>query len=170
MQRVLVALLISYLIVMSTTVAVGFWVHDARSFAVHFAMGLFATIFTCFIYCVLLTYFVIAGKMIKQAVLSAHLDEAYIQQSQRPKAKIVRLAALAVAMTLIAALLGAWANVGGDQEAHRSVFHMIAELLAIIYNLAAFGMSYQYVYRNAQLVNKVFGQIAHWEQPTAPAS
>ena len=59
MQRILLGLLVSYLIVVGATVGAGFWVHDADSFAVHFAIGLFATILTCLIFCVVLTYFVI---------------------------------------------------------------------------------------------------------------
>ena len=95
MQRIVLGLLVSYLIVVGATIGAGFWVHDADSFAVHFVIGLFATILTCLIFCVVLTYFVITGKMIKQAALVAHLDRKYIQEPQRAKAKIVRLAVLA---------------------------------------------------------------------------
>ena len=159
MQRILVALVISYVIVISAAMALGFWVHDAPSFALHFALGMFSTLLTCLIYCVLLTYFVITGKMIKQAVLKAHLDHDLIRQSQRPKSWIVRLTALGVAVTIAAALLGAWANVSADPAAPRVAYHMIAECFAVICNLAAFGVCYQLTCKNARLADHVFGQV-----------
>lgn len=159
MQRVFGALLASYVIVIGATMAVGFWVHDPRSFAVHFAMGLVATILTCLIYCVLLTYFVITGKLIKQAVQSAGLEKDLIQQSQKPKARIVLLTALAVGVTLVAALLGAWANVSVDQQSARPFMHMCAEFLALCVNLAAFSVCYQEVRRNSRLFERVFAQV-----------
>lgn len=160
MQRILLGLLISYLIVVGATAGAGFWVHDADSFAVHFALGLFATILTCLIFCVVLTYFVITGKMIKQATLVGHLDQAYIQEPQRAKAKIVSLAVLAVFVTLLAALLGAWANVAGEGNAGLATLHMIAELLAVAWNVFALVMCYQHVRKNAQLVERVFGEFS----------
>ncbi len=159
MQRILGALLASYVIVIGATMAVGFWVRDPRSFAVHFAMGMVATILTCLIYCVLLTYFVITGKLIKQAVQSAGLEKDLIRQSQKPKARIVLLTALAVGVTLVAALLGAWANVSDDQQSLRPFIHMSAEFLALCINLAAFSVCYQEVGRNRRLFERVFARV-----------
>lgn len=159
MQRVFGALLASYVIVICATMAVGFWVHDPNSFAVHFAMGMVATILTCLIYCVLLTYFVITGKLIKQAVQTAGLSEDLIRKSQKPKGRIVLLTSLAVGVTLAAALLGAWANVSPDQQSGRSFMHMCAEFLALCVNLAAFSFCYQEIGRNRRMFDGVFAQV-----------
>ncbi|MCH8967912.1 MAG: hypothetical protein IIA66_02195 [Planctomycetes bacterium] len=168
MQRILLALVIGYVIVIAATAVLGFRAQDSRSFAAHFGMGLFATLYTCLIYCILLTYFVITGKLVKQAVLNGHLDEILIRQSQRPKGIIVSLTAVAVAITLIAALLGAWANIGGEQDAVRSTYHMIAEMLSVAANLAAFGMCYHLVHRNGPFLEKVLSQVRRDQSPTTP--
>ena len=168
MQRILLALVIGYVIVIAAAAVLGFRAQDARSFAVHFGMGLFATLYTCLVYCILLTYFVITGKLVKQAVLNGHLDEVLIRQSQHPKGIIVMLTAVAVAVTLIAAVLGAWANLGGEQDTVRSTYHMLAEMLAIAANLAAFGMCYSLVHRNGRFLEKVLSQVRRDQSPTTP--
>lgn len=168
MQRILLALVIGYVIVIASAAVLGFCAHDSRSFAAHFGMGLFATLYTCLVYCVLLTYFVITGKLVKQAVLSSHLDEVLIKQSQHPKGVIVILTAVAVAITLIAAVLGAWANIGGEQDAIRSTYHMLAEMLATAANLAAFGMCYHLVHKNGPFLEQVLSQVRREKSPTTP--
>lgn len=168
MQRILLALVIGYVIVIVCTGVLGFRSHDSRSFAAHFAMGLFATLYTCLVYCILLTYFVITGKLVKQAVLNGHLDEALIKQSQHPKGVITALTAVAVAITLIAAVLGVWANIGGEQDAIRSTYHMIAELLAVAANLAAFGMCYHLVHRNGPFLDQVLSQVRRDQSSATP--
>ncbi len=168
MQRILLALVIGYVIVIAATVVLGFRAHDSRSFAAHFGMGLFATLYTCLIYCILLTYFVITGKLVKQAVLSGHLDEVLIKQSQRPKGIIAMLTAVALAITLIAAVLGAWANIGGEQDTVRNTYHMLAEMLAVAANFAAFGMCYHLVHRNGPFLEQVLSQVRRDQSPTTP--
>ena len=167
MQRILLALLIGYVILIVSAAVLGFWASDSRSFVAHFGMGLFATLYTCLVYCVLLTYFVITGKLVKQAVLSSHLDEVLIKQSQHPKGVIVILTAVGVTITLIAAVLGAWANIGGEQDTVRSTYHMIAEMLATATNLAAFGMCYHLVHRNGPFLEQVLSRVRRDQSPTA---
>ncbi len=168
MQRILLALVIGYVIVIAAAAVLGFCAQDSRFFAAHFGIGLFATLYTCLVYCILLTYFVITGKLVKQAVLNGHLDEVLIKQSQRPKGVIVMLTAVAVAITLIAAVLGAWANIGGGQDAVRSTYHMLAEMLAVAANLAAFGMCYHLVHKNGPFLEQVLSQVRRDQSPATP--
>ncbi len=166
MLRILLALVVGYVIVIAAAAVLGFCAQDARFFAAHFGMGLFVTLYTCLVYCILLTYFVITGKLVKQAVLNGHLDEILIRQSQRPKGIIVMLTAMAVAITLIAAVLGAWANMGGEQDTARNTYHMLAEMLAVAANLAAFGMCYHLVHRNGPFLEQVLSQVRRDQSPT----
>ncbi len=168
MQRIFLALVVGYVIVIAAAAVLGFRAQDSRSFAVHFGIGLFATLYTCLVYCILLTYFVITGKLVKQAVLNGHLDEVLIRQSQRPKGIIVMLTAVAVAVTLIAAVLGAWANIGGEQDTVRNTYHMLAEMLAVAANLAAFSMCYRLVHRNGPFLEQVLSQVRRDQSPTTP--
>ncbi len=168
MQRILLALVVGYVIVIAAAAVLGFCAQDARFFSAHFGMGLFATLYTCLVYCVLLTYFVITGKLVKQAVLSGRLDEVLIKQAQRPKGIIAMLTAMAVAITLIAAVLGAWANIGGEQDTVRNTYHMLAEMLAVAANLAAFGMCYHLVRRNGPFLDQVLSQVRRDQSPTTP--
>ncbi len=168
MQRVLLALVVGYVIVIAVTAVFGFCAEDSRFFAAHFGMGLFATLYTCLVYCILLTYFVITGKLVKQAVLTGHLDEVLIKQSQRPKGIIVMLTAVAVAITLTAALLGAWANIGGEQDTIRNTYHMLAEILAVTANLASFGICYRLVHRNGPFLEQVLSQVRRDQSLTTP--
>ena len=168
MQRIFLALVIGYVIVIAAAAVLGFCAQDSRFFTAHFGMGLFATLYTCLVYCILLTYFVITGKLVKQAVLTGHLDEGLIKQSQQPKGIIVMLTAVAVAITLIAAVLGAWANIGGEQDTVRNTYHMLAEMLAVAANLAAFGMCYHLVHRNGPFLEQVLSQVRRDQSPTTP--
>ncbi len=168
MQRILLALIVGYVIVIAAAAVLGFCAQDSRFFAAHFGMGMFATLYTCLVYCILLTYFVITGKLVKQAVLTGHLDKDLIKQSQRPKGTIAMLTAVAVAITLIAAVLGAWANIGGEQHTLRNTYHMLAEMLAVAANLAAFGMCYHLVHRNGPFLEQVLSQVRRDQSPTTP--
>ncbi len=169
MQRILLALVIGYVIVIAAAAVLGFRAHDARFFPAHFGIGLFTTLYTCLVYCILLTYFVITGKLVKQAVLNGHLDEDLIKQSQRPKGVIVFLTAAAVGITLFAAVLGAWANVGGEQDTVRGTYHMIAEMLAVAANLAAFVMCYHLVHKNGPFLERVLSQVRRDQAPATPS-
>ena len=168
MQRILLALVVGYLIVIAVAAVLGFYAQDSRFFTAHFAMGLFATLYTCLVYCILLTYFVITGKIVKQAVLSGHLDEVLIKEPQRLKGIIVMLTAVAVSITMSAAVLGAWANIGGEHDTVRSTYHMLAEMLAVAANLTAFGMCYRLVRRNGPFVEQVLSQVRRDRSPTTP--
>jgi len=157
MQRILAALVISYVLVIAATSVSGLLADDPQSFGVHFALGLCATILTCFVRCAALTYFVVTGKMVKQAVLAARLDQRYIEESQRPKATIVRVAAVGIALSLGAALLGAWANVSVQSVAEqRRTIHLLCEIGAVAGNLFAFTLFYQHIHTNGRLVQAVF--------------
>ena len=101
-------------------------------------------------------------------MLNGHMDEVLSRQSQRPTGISVSLTAGAVAITLIAAVLGAWANIGGELDAVRSTYHMIAEMLSVAANLAAFGMCYHLVHRNGPFLEKVLSQVRRDQSPTTP--
>lgn len=160
MSRILVGLIISYVIVVAAAFTGGVMIRDGRTLAVHFGLGLFVTLFTCLVHCIVLTYFVITGKLIKQAVLRGHHGNDYIRRSQAAKGRVSLFGVLAMATALAGAATGAWANVGSGETLHRGPMHMIVELLAIGCNVLAFGLYYVHIHRNARLVDEVFARLS----------
>ncbi len=165
MTRIFAALLVSYLLLVSAAASAGFLADGNRWFAVHFALGLFTTLYTCGVYCIVLTYFVITGKMVKQAVLTSGLDPELINSAQQPKGRVVRLTALGVAAALCTALLGAWANVA-EAVPDRHTWHLVAAMLAVMVNGAAFTLIYQAICDHGRLVDTVFAKLND-KRPTA---
>lgn len=156
MVRIFVALIISYVLVIGAAFVFGVAVHDDKSFVAHFALGLFATLFTCLIYSVVIVYFVITGKLIKQAVLKGGLGEDHTHLSQHRKGLVTALTAVGVLTSLAAALCGAWATPATESAPQRATLHMLAEIAALCCNLVAFGLIYVRIHTNARHVDEVF--------------
>lgn len=160
MRRIFAALVISYGLVVGAAFVFGWLADSQRHFAAHFALGLFATVFTCFIYCVVLTYLIITGKMVKQAVLARNLDRALIERSQRLKGRLLLLMVIGCGTALAAALLGAGCDVPPDEAAARRAMHLIAEIIAVTANLGGFFVIYSCICRQSSMIGEVFEQFA----------
>lgn len=159
MRRIFAALVISYALVISAALVLGWRAESQSSFAAHFAVGLFATIFTCFVYCVVLTYLVITGKMIKQAVLARNLDPALVERSQRPKKIVLRLTFLSCGLALAAALMGALIPTESQQGDSQRTLHLVAQLTAVTANFISFAVLHACIDRQSIVVTEVFDQF-----------
>jgi zinc transporter ZupT len=160
MLRVLLGLILAYGVVAGAAFATGLLVDDRHSFGVHFSLGLLCTLFTCLTYCIVLTYFIITGKLVKNAVLKGHLDPEFISQTQRLKGWVSGLTVLAVGATLAAALFGA---AGQSEQAgvygRSMTVHLVAECAAVAVNGFALYCIWQLVYRNSHLVQNILDQL-----------
>ncbi len=159
MKLVLVGLALSYALINTAAFVAGLAVTDASGFKVHFALGLVTTLFTCLMYCVILTYFIITGKLIKSAVQRGHLDDAFIPRSQGLKARMTALIPVAIGATLTAAILGARASDSGGVYGQDATSHLIAAAVAMTANLGALFLIYQHVHHNSDLVAEVFDTL-----------
>jgi amino acid transporter len=159
MLRIYYALLLCYVLLFSGAFIAGLFVDGRDSFALHFGLGLVATLFTCLAHCIILVYFIITGKLVKQAVDKGHLDPDYIPTTQRIKGRISILIALGFLATLAAAMAGALIDNPEQPYGQRGTMHMFAECGALVLNAALFIKMYQHIHRNQQVVGEVFQRL-----------
>lgn len=118
----------------AVTFVAGFAVHGTRFFALHFALGLCAIVLTLLTHCIVITYFIIAGKVVRIAVEEGGLDADYIVQTRELKAQTFPFMIAAVLLLLAAAFLGAAAT----NAPALATLHLVAAVGAAGYNTFTF--------------------------------
>lgn len=151
------------------TAIVGVYVQGDLYFRQHFALGLMTTFFTCLCHCVVLTYFMATGKMIRLAIEDAPLDQNLAigaRQSQRLKLRAYAVLMPAIVFALLAAFSGAWSTV----ETKRAMLHMIVGIVSSAVQFWAFFKEYTLIDENRRVMNATF-ERHHKVKPggTSPA-
>jgi len=139
---------------MVVTAIVGSFVDGERYFVQHFALGLSATFFICLCHCVVLTYFMATGKMMRLAVQEASLDVKLAAETQRLKVRAYGVLMPGILMALLAAFSGGWAT---NQPEHATV-HLTMALLSTAFQLLAFYVEYTMIVANGKLMDAIFVQ------------
>lgn len=130
---------------------VGLMVDGEQFFIVHFAIGFCAVMFTLLTHCVVMTYLIISGKMVRLAVEASGLDPDWIVQTKELKAQTFPFMIAAILLLLAAAFFGAAAT----DSPEFSMFHLIAALLAAGYNTFTFIVAYRNISRGSALTEEV---------------
>ena len=133
---------------------VGLMVDGEQFFIVHFAIGFCAVVFTLLTHCVVMTYLIISGKMVRMAVEASGLDPDWIVQTKELKAQTFPFMIAAILLLLAAAFFGGAAT----DRPEFSPFHLIAAVLAAGYNTFTFVVAYQKVSRGSALTEEVLRQ------------
>ena len=154
MKAAFAAFTITITVLMIVTTIIGAQVRGEVWFAQHFALGLMTTLFTCLCHCVVLAYFMATGKMMRLAIEDAHLDAALDGRAHALKVKAYAVLMPAIVIALLAAFSGGWATL--DQS--RAETHLMAVILSIATQLAAFFREYVLIADNGRLMDDVFAR------------
>ena len=154
MRSCFIALAGSVVALYALSFIVGLMVDGERFFVVHFALGLCAVVFTLLTHCVVMTYLIASGKMVRIAVEATGLDLDYIVQTKELKAQTFPFMIGAILLLLAMVLFGGAAT----DRPGVSTFHLIAALLAAAYNTFTFVVEYRIITRHAALNTDVFAQ------------
>lgn len=152
MKSFFIALIVTAGLLLVVTGLLGTMVEGSRYFDHHFAAGLVATLFLCFMHSVVFTYFMATNKMIKLAVEDAGLDAGLFERARAYKLRAYRAVMPAIGMALAAAFTGAWATDRPD----RATIHLLVVLASAAVQIAAWMAEYVAVTDNRRLMDEVF--------------
>src|ERR1044071_5056643 len=126
------------LALLAITAILGLRVHGTERFLQHFLLGLLSGLFTCFVHVVFFMYFVIQGKIMKQAAVAGGVEASLLNRTDSLKSRALRCSMLGISAIFLAIGLGAAIGVLVRPEVH-----LVAAFLAIGLNAAIF--AYQYL-------------------------
>ncbi len=147
MPRIFACLCIGNLIVLVGTGAIAL-APLAPTPDLHVLLAVFTLLLSCLIQVIVLTYFTVTGKMIRQATHFGRLDLQALQRAQRLKRSVARHLAVLVAVILLATASGAdhWYS---DRQVP---LHFMAVSLLLLTHLFVYFRQYALVVENAALV------------------
>ncbi len=157
MRSAFIALVVTNACLLAATAGVGGLVDGDRWFGQHFALGLVATVFTCFAHCAVFTYFMATSTMMALAVEDAGLNPALAADARQLKRRAFRVVMPSVAAAGLAAFAGAWATIRPDVAR----LHLVAALASCAVQLWAWWTEYAIILANRNLMNAVFEQHHH---------
>jgi len=154
MDRAFLGLAFGTLLVLLGAVLVGLKVVDQRWLGPHLGLALFGSVLTALVHVVTFTYFTVTGKAVRQAVALAHLDDGLLREVQRFKKGVTRC--LAGGMLPLIATIALGADVLRNPAHHD--YHLVAALVALGANIAAFAAEFQLIRQNQSLVERVMSE------------
>lgn len=150
MPRVFIGLVSGHVIVLMGALALGLLAPRVGQ-DVHIVLGVFGLLLTALIQAVVLTYFVVSGKMMRQAVSLGSLDDQPLRRHARDKRIITRWVALAIMIVIVTTATGAsrW-RTGSD-----SYWHLACAFLAVIVHVIVYWQQFTLVHANAHRFDRI---------------
>ncbi len=136
MKRIFIGLAVFNVLLFLGTSSLGFAIakHHAQFFTLHFLFGLFTTIYTTFVQCLIFIYFLGTGKWIKDVVAGKPGEAAIVARTKKLKAMTFGFATYASMMIVAAAIAGA----AVDVRLVPSWVHWVTNTLAMGLNIVAY--------------------------------
>jgi hypothetical protein len=116
-----------------TTALVGFRVGGSADIWRHISFGIFSTLITLLAHSMMMFYLIGKGKAVKDAMLEGHLTGDHYRRIAAARTPVFAIGTLAMAVTMIAAIIGASVDTGVLPPA----VHAVIAYGAIACNLAA---------------------------------
>ena len=151
MKRIFLGLAAFNILLFVGVVALGFGVMTNRPqyFTVHFLFGLFTTLYTTFVQSLVFVYFLGTGKWIKDAVAGRAGEAEIVARTKKLKAMSFGVATYSALLIVVAAILGAAADVGFVP----AWVHGVASALAVGLNIFSYFPEAKAIGLNAQLLD-----------------
>jgi hypothetical protein len=143
-------LAISGLVLMALTALMGLRVSGSEGFLRHVLLGVLTGLYVCFVHVVVLTYFVVQDKIMKQSVMLHGLDAGFAVETATIKSRAARLCVAGIATVILVVALGAAIEARLSPIAHMvAAFGCIAAQGVIFFSqYAALGV-YEGLYQRA---------------------
>jgi hypothetical protein len=121
---------------------------------VHVLFAILTTMATLAVHSIVYTYFLATGKWAQEVVRVYGLPEWVNHQAKKHKRKAFRFEFWAMTTVAVAAWLGA----GADAQGLNPLWHLGASVVAVGFNLGAFGAEYAVIVAHARLLTEVKAQ------------
>lgn len=115
------------------TVAVGLTAADGADVSRHVSFGIFSTLVTLLAHSMMMFYLIGKGKAVKDAMVEGQLTGDFARRIAVARKPVFSIATLAMAATMVAAILGASVDTGVLPP----IVHAFAAYGAVLANLAA---------------------------------
>jgi hypothetical protein len=129
--------------------------HEA-AYLVHFVLGLSAALCTLLVHCLVITYFLGTGRLVKEACQAYSLPDADLPRRTRDiKRGNTPLAILAMLVTIAAAA-------SGEADRHNAWpwwIHLVLVVATLAVNLWAFMVEYRNLRANIIILDSLFQQV-----------
>ena len=144
------------LLALIATMILGYGVSNGKAWsAQHQLAGVLSTILCCAVHCIVFTYFIATAKWVQHAVTVKRLDQSLVAPTRSFRAAAFPAALSAMAITCLAAFLGA-ATFGYQ---FRPIYHHVIAVLAIAINAIVAFVEYRAIDRNAKLIDQILATI-----------
>lgn len=111
MRSILAVLLVFEVLFLTGTLYMGLEVEDQVNTLAHVNAGIFTTVFTLFIHCLVMFYLIGSGKDIKKTIEDfADLQEVYVPITKEMKTMVFPVASTAILLILLSAFAGAFVH------------------------------------------------------------
>jgi hypothetical protein len=129
---------------------------DSSSYVVHFVLGLVAVLFNLMVHCLVLTYFLGTGRLVKEVTLAYQLpDERWARPTRDLKRKNTPGAILAMLLSIALAAAGE----GDRHDLWPWWIHLLLGCAALLLNLWVFRVEYRHIAINGRILNEVIVEV-----------
>ena len=117
----------------------------------HATLAVFATLMTLLAHSMTMFYLIGKGKAIREAVTEGELSHQFVADLSRVRRPVFSMATLAMALTMITAILGG----GVDTRVVPAGFHSVMGYAAVAANLVALRAEMQALSTSARIVTEI---------------
>ena len=175
MKQAFLGLAVADVLVLGAAAAMG-WITDGgeRLFVFHFALGLFGAIYTVFLHVVAYLYFIVASKIVTEAVERAGSGSDLADRASALKTHTFRFALLGIVTVIATAILGARiASVGIDAQGGADPsgratglnIHLVAAIITMVTQLIVVTVEYHTIETQSELTAQALAALEAGRDP-----
>lgn len=125
-------------------------------YVTHFTLGLYTSIGTLLVHCIIFTYFLGTGRWVKEVVLAYRMpDEPYHKATRELKRKVFPPALFAMLIAIATSAAGA----GAQLAVWHWTIHFTLAILTLVINVWAYGVEYRCLQQNAAVLDGVLVEV-----------
>ena len=143
---------VSYVI----TIALGFQTSPGSPDAIHILIGMATAILTIVTHGLVFTYLIGTGIAVRETVEGHGLDPAYQRRTAKFKARAFPFALFSMLLVIVAAAMGARADVGSGSASA----HLTWAIIGLAFNLFSFPIEIKAIAGNGNLMDEVNDKVA----------
>lgn len=129
----------------------GFTATVSADVFLHTSLGIFSTLLTLLAHSMTMFYLIGKGKAVREAAAEGHLSPEFYAAVARVRRPVFSIATVAMAVTMVAAILGG----GVDTGSIPTIVHSTLAVLAIVTNVAALRTEIVAMVSSAKVVAEV---------------
>lgn len=179
MKQVLIGLLLADIIVLAAAAVLGWTCTGERGFALHFALGLFAAIYTALMHSIIYIFFIVSGKVVIEAADRAGLEPHWVADAKRLKMRTFRVLLLGILAAIVTALLGGNVFMAGSargvafdasKAAGALTAHMISAILTIVVQPLVGYVEFRSIGRQHEIMSGALARLEAWKRSQRDAA